>query len=65
MKEVTKEEFYNYVNPKDLEYSTRGDKFPYESVFIDKITHKIVAKKTPAGKCLGFLSDPYKFFICD
>lgn len=61
--EVTKEEFYNYVGPKNLSCSAIGDEFPHTIVFRNKINGDIEAKIEPAGKCIGITSDPYKHFI--
>lgn len=61
--EVTKDEFYDYVGPKNLSCAAIGDEFPYTTVFRNKINGGIEAKIEPVGKCIGVTSDPYKYFI--
>lgn len=62
MQEVTKEEFYNYIGLKNLTCCVRG-KFPYTTVFQNRINGNIEAKIEPAGKCIGLPNDPYKYYI--
>ena len=61
--EVTKEELYDYIGPKNFSCVIIGTKFPYTTVFKNKINGDIEAKIEPDGKCIGITSDPYKHFI--
>ena len=64
MKEVTKEELYNYIGSKNVECCIVGECFPYTCIFRSKsMTREIIAKIIPSGKCYGISSDPYKYYI--
>jgi len=61
MKEVTKEEYYNYIKNKNVTYSATGE-WPYIGIWKNK-KGDIVAKTIPIGKHLGVSSDKYKYLI--
>ncbi len=61
MKEVTKEEYYNFICPKNVAISLIGN-FPYTVIWKDR-RHNIVAKEIPFGKQLGISTDKSKYYI--
>ncbi|MEM0173591.1 MAG: hypothetical protein QXI16_03690 [Sulfolobaceae archaeon] len=61
MKEVTKKEYRDFINPKNVSYSATGD-HPYIGIWKDR-NGNIVAKKIPEGKLLGISTDKYKYYI--
>ena len=61
--EVTKERFYDYIGPKNFSCVVIEGKFPYTTVFKNKINGNIEARIEPVGKCIGIQNDPYKYYI--
>ena len=61
MKEVSKEEYQNFIKDKNVDYSATGD-WPFTGIWKDK-GGNVVAKTIPVGKHLGINSDKYKYLI--
>jgi hypothetical protein len=61
MKEVTKEERWNFVKDKNVIYSTKGN-YPFTGLWKDR-RGNVVAKDVPFGIHLGIRSDKYKYYI--
>jgi hypothetical protein len=63
MREVTKNERWNFIKDKDLTYTASGN-FPYTGLWKTR-NGDIVAKDVPVGKHIGINSDEdkYKYYI--
>ncbi len=61
LKEVSKEERWNFVKDKDVTYSATGD-YPFVGVWKDR-SGNVVAKDIPDGKHIGVNSDKYRHYI--
>ena len=58
MKQVTEEEYYNFLLDKDIILELKGE-YPYVSVWKYRHSHEVVARRYPKDKT-GY---NYKFYI--
>lgn len=60
-REVSKEDFYNYLNNKDILCSAQGSS-PFV-IFWKERSGNLIGKTIPHGKQLGILSDGKKYYL--
>jgi hypothetical protein len=61
LKEVTKDEFYNFIMPKDVVYSAEGN-FPFVGIWKTR-SGDLVGKSIPHGRQLGISTDENKYYL--
>lgn len=61
MKEVTKQERWDFVKDKNVIYTTSGD-YPFTGLWKDR-SGNIIAKDVPVGKHYGINTDSYTHYI--
>jgi len=61
-KEVSKEEYFDYVMSKDSVYSVQGDSKNYLGIFTDR-RGNVLGKEVPDGVHYGTTDDKFKYYI--
>lgn len=60
-KEVTKQDFYDYIMPKNVVYSAEGNS-PFIGVWKTR-SGDLVGKSIPHGRQLGISTDENKYYL--